>query len=64
MSELTKEQKEFLDVCVEVLEKRTGKDKDKYHNVCYINNCHHNRDKPKGYGLRKIRDSHNKRGKE
>ena len=31
-----------------VLQKRNGKDKDKYHNICYVNNCHHNADKPKG----------------
>ena len=33
-------------------QKRNGKDKDKYHNVCYVNNCHHNRDKPRNKNLR------------
>ena len=26
---------------------RNGKDRDKYGNPCYVNNCHHNADEPK-----------------
>jgi len=32
---------------LEVHQTRNGKARDKYHNACYVNNCHHNQDKPK-----------------